>query len=447
MKGGSSNLFYHLFYFLCLVTLFSCSARGPALFAKKSPHEQYSQRIIDAGLRETALGRSWFQAAEQSLGSPLSITLPYQETGYFAAERPQAAGWKFYGKRGEKLQIKLEKKPAAGFLVYVDLWELTEAANNRRLLSSADTLTGSLDYEVKTDAQYILRVQPELLKSGEYNLSISTGPSLAFPISDRVKSNIGSLWGSGRDGGKRKHEGIDIFAPFRSPAVASADGVVTRVTENTLGGKVVFFRPDKGNYALYYAHLDTQMVREGQFVKSGDTLGLTGNTGNARNTPSHLHFGIYAVGGAVNPLPFVNPVIAKPSKITASLDNVGQLVRTAGKAAGLFEEPNEKLQSILQLENSTLLRVEGATGSWYKITMPDGRKGFIASSKVNPLSDALRASKLSAPVALIDEPLASAATITALNKGEEVRILAGFSNYYFVSQKNERRGWVEKSAL
>ncbi|HZG23098.1 MAG TPA: hypothetical protein VEZ17_00895, partial [Chitinophagaceae bacterium] len=176
MKGGSSNLFYHLFYFLCLVTLFSCSARGPALFAKKSPHEQYSQRIIDAGLRETALGRSWFQAAEQSLGSPLSITLPYQETGYFAAERPQAAGWKFYGKRGEKLQIKLEKKPAAGFLVYVDLWEVTEAANNRRLLSSADTLTGSLDYEVKTDAQYILRVQPELLKSGEYNLSISTGP-------------------------------------------------------------------------------------------------------------------------------------------------------------------------------------------------------------------------------------------------------------------------------
>src|SRR5918998_5318503 len=102
MKGGSLNLCFRCFIFLCFVMLFSCSARGPALFAKKSPHEQYSQRIIDAGLRETALGRSWFQAAEQSLGAPLSITLPYQETGYFAAERPQAGGWKFYGKRGER---------------------------------------------------------------------------------------------------------------------------------------------------------------------------------------------------------------------------------------------------------------------------------------------------------------------------------------------------------
>jgi murein DD-endopeptidase MepM/ murein hydrolase activator NlpD len=444
---GRSNSFLYFVCFILFLFVSACSVRSPGLFAKKSPHEQYSQHIIDAGLKETALGRSWFQAAAKSLDSPLAITLPYQESGYFAAERPQAAGWKFYGKRGEKLNIILDKKPVSGFMVYMDLWENAGGENNsRRLLSAADTASGSIDYEIRADGQYLLRVQPELLKGGEYNLSIRTGPSLAFPIPDRVKHNIGSLWGSGRDGGKRKHEGIDIFAPFRSPAVASANGVVTRVNQNSLGGKVVFLRPENANYSLYYAHLDTQMVHEGQFVRVGDTLGLTGNTGNAKYTPSHLHFGIYTSGGAVNPLPFVNPVITNPAKITASFVHLGKLVRSS-RDAGLYEEPNEKLTRASQLTPSTLLRVEAATGSWYKVMLPDGREGFITSSKITPLDSPLRASKLNASAALTDQPIASAPRILQLNKGDAVNILAGFNDYYFVSQKDELQGWVEKSAL
>ncbi|RYY98431.1 MAG: M23 family metallopeptidase, partial [Chitinophagaceae bacterium] len=57
---------------------------------------------------------------------------------------------------------------------------------------------------------------------------------------------------------------------------------------------------------LYYAHLDEQRVRPGQHVAAGDILGLVGNTGNARHTPAHLHFGIYTAGGAVDPFPFID---------------------------------------------------------------------------------------------------------------------------------------------
>jgi peptidoglycan LD-endopeptidase LytH len=60
------------------------------------------------------------------------------------------------------------------------------------------------------------------------------------------------------------------------------------------------------NFYLYYAHLDKQLVEQGQEVKKGDVLGLVGNTGNARYTPSHLHFGVYTTEGPINPLPFVN---------------------------------------------------------------------------------------------------------------------------------------------
>jgi murein DD-endopeptidase MepM/ murein hydrolase activator NlpD len=52
----------------------------------------------------------------------------------------------------------------------------------------------------------------------------------------------------------------------------------------------------------YYAHLDRYAdVREGDRVAAGDVIGYTGNTGNARGGPVHLHYGIYRYGGAQNP--------------------------------------------------------------------------------------------------------------------------------------------------
>ena len=94
--------------------------------------------------------------------------------------------------------------------------------------------------------------------------------------------------------------GVDIQAKFRTPVVAVADGRVNTVTENNLGGKVIFMRPSGKQYNLYYAHLDSQMVESGQSVKQGDILGLIGNTGNARNTVPHLHFGVYTFNGPVD---------------------------------------------------------------------------------------------------------------------------------------------------
>jgi murein DD-endopeptidase MepM/ murein hydrolase activator NlpD len=56
---------------------------------------------------------------------------------------------------------------------------------------------------------------------------------------------------------------------------------------------------------------------------------LIGNTGNARTTPAHLHFGIYGFGGAVDPLPFVNPVVqnAPPVNSTLPLNRYFRTVR------------------------------------------------------------------------------------------------------------------------
>jgi len=443
-----SFLFYSLrnivLFLSAIVISVSCTTSGPAgIFGKKSPHEQYADKIKNAGLHETALGRLWFAAAEQSLSSPLSVNLPYSETGYFAAEQPKAAGLLFHAKRGEKLHINLSKKPATGFAVYLDLWQFAAAEELKPVfLLSADTAAATISYDVNKDGSYMVRVQPELLKGGEYTLSITAGPSLAFPVTPKVKSTIGSFWGAGRDKGARKHEGIDIFAPGGTPLVAAADGVVTNVTENTLGGKVIFLRPDNKDYTLYYAHLDKQTAQPGQTVKAGDTIGLMGNTGNARTTIPHLHFGIYTNSGAVDPLPFINRVTKTPGKIGASLSNVGKWVRNK-KVTKLLSQPAVNATEVSALEINTLLKAEAATADWYKVSLPGGEEGFVASAAVAPVSLPVRKIVLKIPQPLLDEPNDFAARKTILPINGQINILAVCKGFYYVNSNNEE-GWIYK---
>ena len=139
--------------------------------------------------------------------------------------------------------------------------------------------------------------------------SPSVSKTLAFPVWGK-KSNIGSFWGDVRDGGKRKHRGIDIFAKKGTPVVAICDGVIVSRGNTPRGGKTLWMQAAGYAMTVYYAHLDEQKVRVGQAVKKGEIIGTVGNTGNARTTPAHLHFGIYTwLGGAINPLPYVKHAV------------------------------------------------------------------------------------------------------------------------------------------
>lgn len=126
---------------------------------------------------------------------------------------------------------------------------------------------------------------------------------VAVPVQGVAASRLRDSWGNARSGG-RAHQGIDIFAPRGTPVLAATDGMVTRVGVNALGGQVVWV-VGPARQMHYYAHLDRYGdVRAGDLVKAGDVLGYVGTTGNARGTPPHLHYGIYA-GGAINPYPLL----------------------------------------------------------------------------------------------------------------------------------------------
>lgn len=425
---------------LLLSILFSCNSIGPAgLFKKMSPHETYGSRLKTAGLQQTAMGSAWLQTADQSLNKALKISIPYKETGFFAAERIQAATYQFEAKRGEKLYISLSKNPTQNFNVFADVWQQN---NLNRVLASADTTGKPFVVEVKQTGTYLLRLQPELLRSGEYTLTIQSGPALSFPVAESGKPNIGSFYGADRDAGIRKHEGIDIFAKKGTPALAAANGTA-QPGENKLGGKVVFLRPDDADYTLYYAHLDSQLVHAGQHVLIGDTIGLVGNTGNARTTPSHLHFGIYTNGGAVNPLTFVAPVTKKAAPVLASTKNLNATVRTENRSSKLYESPNEKSTVKEALSENTALRVDAATGNYYKVTLPDGKSGFLNSKTVDEVNKPLRKFMLKTQQPLYDRPDTLSPKKLTLAAGKPVNILGAFESFYLVEDGTEM-GWLKK---
>ena len=179
----------------------------------------------------------------------------------------------------------------------------------RRAVASARQGEAFLSHEARGSGVYILRIQPELFRGGHLRVTSAPAPSLHFPVPGAGTANIQSIYGDEREAGRRSHEGIDIFAPRGTPVLAASDGFVTAVGQNRLGGNVVWvWNPSRG-VRLYYAHLQDQLVRAGTFVKAGDTLGTVGNTGNAKTTPPHLHFGIYARGdGGIDPEPFIRPM-------------------------------------------------------------------------------------------------------------------------------------------
>lgn len=141
------------------------------------------------------------------------------------------------------------------------------------------------------DAYHERRMNKQIKKEKE----IHSKSKLIFPLKHKSLEDVVSGYGDSRDNGARIHEGIDIPAEKGTPILAVADGEITRIANKNNAGKQVWLKV--GTQHFFYAHLDSWLVEEGQFVKQGDIIGTVGNTGNAKHTIPHLHFGVYVSRG------------------------------------------------------------------------------------------------------------------------------------------------------
>lgn len=419
------------------IFLTGCRTSGPGIFGKQSPHEQYSKKLSDAGLKETALGVLWFSSAERALAQPQTVNLPYRQTGYFADEKPRAVGLQFTGRRGQKLIFRLDKNSRTSFTIYTELWRVN-SGRAPSLLTSMDTTASEFSHEVEDEQEtFILRLQPELLRSGEYTVSVSVGPSLGFPVSGK-SARVGSVWGDPRDAGARSHEGIDIFAPKRTPVVAAADGTINRVEETRIGGKVVWLRPDGRPLNLYYAHLDEQLVASGQKVRMGDTLGLVGNTGNARTTPAHLHFGIYGFGGALNPLPYVDQNIKEPAAVRIAASKLSSHYRTVRDV---------QLENGISLKKNSIVFVTDADAQFYSALLVDGQNVKIKASDLQLADNQILAYKLRDSASILEQPVVASPAKQYISAGTSVRVIGYYNDHAFVNTEGGTEGWIPRRLL
>lgn len=425
------RLFPHVFFAMVIMGIcLSCSDQlAGGLFKAQYPHQRYDRQLRNAGLEQTPLYRQWYEASLQSLHEPLSVNVPYREQAYVAPDKPSAMGYIFDARHGEQLQVALQLHALDSPQVFIDLFEIsTDTTIQPKHLTSADTGTTELSWDIRRDGQYLLRVQPELLANVSFTLLLTAEPSLANPVAAAATQHIGSVFGDSRDGGRRRHEGIDIFAAKLTPVVAAADGTVGRVGDNRLGGKVVWLRPRNRGINLYYAHLDSQLVSMGQVVRAGDTIGLMGNTGNAITTPPHLHFGIYATGGAVDPMPFVRPGKSTPPKITADAGPIGDTLRTTVKTeAGLANMP---------------VFVEAASSNGYRVVLPDNSRAFLPHRQVAVMTKPLRTMTMSQPKELYTSPDTLSARIATLASGDRINIIAEYEEFLLVQR--DRKGWITR---
>lgn len=412
-------------------------------FVPATPHERYEYAFRKVGLEHTILGHRWISASFAALDAAPRITPPFSEVGYFDPRQAQSFGFRLDARRGQELLVSVETEDG-GPSVFIDLFRSGDDPNRPVTpVASADSGATEFSRTIRRSGEYVIRVQPEMLGQGRYVITIRLAASLAFPVAGYGVDAIRSTWGASRDGGRRAHEGVDIFAPRGTPVLASSEGTIRSTRPNRLGGRVVWLRTPGGE-SLYHAHLDSVNVRRGARVQIGDTLGFVGNTGNARTTPPHLHFGVYA-RGATDPYPYIYNPPQTPPRMVADENRVGSVTVPVRTGVPLRASPSTGSAVLTRLSADVPVTLLGASGSWYRVLLPDSSMGFVGSRELAVNAGVQERMVAGGPTVLSAWPRDSSVSATAVGRGDMIEILGRFNDRLLVRAPSGVTGWMPEA--
>lgn len=141
-----------------------------------------------------------------------------------------------------------------------------------------------------------------------YSQPLTDFNKTVFPLPNRTHYTYKGTWGAPRGyGGRRYHEGTDLFADYGLPVRSIRYGIVEVKGWNRMGGWRIGIRDLNKNYH-YFAHLSgfNKNLKVGSVVQPGTILGWVGSSGygNTPGTsgkfPPHLHYGLYRDNGYVD---------------------------------------------------------------------------------------------------------------------------------------------------
>lgn len=430
---------------LYAMAIFGCKEEiVPEPYVPSSAHDAYALALRQIQLDQTALGSDWLAAASNALDEAVVVATPFTETLFVDRSMAFAVGYRFHVARGQRMEARVEMNESHSFRMFMDLFRMAEEtdADPAHVASGAEDEL-RLVFEPRRDGEYVLRLQAELLRGGTCSVVIRKVASLEFPVAGRDTKSILSGFGEPRDAGRRKHHGVDIFARRHTPVVATSPAYVRRVTDWKLGGRVVWLHDRARSLHIYYAHLETQQAVEGTWVEPGDLIGTVGNSGNARTTSPHLHFGIYVRGqGPLYSYPFIHQPKQTPERVSVELDTLGSWARTIVEDVTFWSVPDHRAQPLTDLERHTPLWVWAGTRSMYRVTLPDGLSGYVEAREVESLYAPLKRESVSTEQRILDQPSGTASVMERISPGEEVRVLGQYGEYLYVETASGRVGWL-----
>lgn len=201
-----------------------------------------------------------------------------------------------------------------------------------------------------------------------------TGPAernIVFPVAREVA--FSDTFGAPRGGGTRSHEGQDLMAPKMTPLVATTDGRIKWLRWSNAGnaGNMLVLA-DQDGWEYWYIHINNDTpgtdnganrydqafadgIRDGQRVKSGEIIAWVGDSGNAENSGSHVHFEMHRPDGTViNPFNTLAHAEMRPrtdaqTAADRPVGNLESLSRTSGKISvrgwGLDAHSNDPVRA------------------------------------------------------------------------------------------------------
>ena len=440
MLKNAHHSFWLLVFLSSLFIVKACKEEiVPQEYAPTDAHDAYIWGLEKAGLDKSVLARNWIEASQSALSNPLEIETPYEEEFYVADEEVIGSGYLFFVRRGQRVDIQAQIQASDSIQIFMDVFRV-DSSRQPMLNKVASSYQNKISFEPRTDANYVFRFQNELLSSGRFSIDIAVSPSMAFPVKGGDRRDIGSFFGDPRDGGRRKHHGVDIFARRHTPILAPVPGRIRWTGERGLGGRVVWMRDEQRQQTIYFAHLEDILTTAGERVQIGDTIGTVGNTGNARTTPPHLHFGIYK-DGPVDPYHFIVPDKRKVPRIRGDQDLLNTIVRCKSpvKAHG---PRGEEL-----LNKDQIMKIAGRTGSFFRVLLPDNTAYFVEHQLVEPVEESLFERKIEPGIHVRANPSEEAITVDAVDETQEVKILGLSNEFAFVLLANGTRGWIPRVVI
>ena len=136
-------------------------------------------------------------------------------------------------------------------------------------------------------------------KEDKYNLFETSTSDNNFVLFSPVNGTISEKYNI-----EDKHFAVDVVVPTNTPVKATADGTVIFAEWTVETGYVIILKHNQELVSIY-KHNGAITKEQGDLVKAGEVIAMSGNTGEFSTGP-HLHFELWSKGYPVNPTNFID---------------------------------------------------------------------------------------------------------------------------------------------